>query len=81
MNTEDLRHEHAEAARIFVMVWAELLVSLPDDYDCHLNCSEADAAVELLRVFGYTGSADELARAHAEHDDPGDGHAPATPSS
>jgi hypothetical protein len=66
--------EQAETAGHFLGAWADLLVSLPDDYGCWMTCAVADTAADLLRVFGYFGSADELIRCHAEHDEPGDSH-------
>jgi hypothetical protein len=62
------------AAAYFAETWAELLESLPDSYDCHLNCPEANAAVEFLTAFGFKTAAGELAKAHAAHDTPEDQH-------
>jgi len=61
-------------ARHFADVWAELGPDLPDDYDCHLTCAEADSLCELLRAAGHRAAGDSVLAAHAAHDDEGDGH-------
>jgi hypothetical protein len=61
-------------AEHFAETWAELLEALPDSYDCHMNCPEANAAVEFLNAFGYKTAAREVAKAHAAHDTPEDQH-------
>ncbi|OII61197.1 hypothetical protein BJP40_06630 [Streptomyces sp. CC53] len=62
------------AARNFVDTWAELAQFLPNDYDCTMQCAEADALAELFRAFGKGAIADEILSAHAEHDGPDDPH-------
>jgi hypothetical protein len=61
-------------ARNFAETWADLLLSLPDCYECTLTCAEANSAVEFLTVFGFSGFANALAGAHASYDEPGDEH-------
>jgi hypothetical protein len=62
------------AARYFAAVWADLGPNLPDDYDCHLTCTEADALAGLFQACGMDDAADSLLAAHAAHDDEGDAH-------
>jgi hypothetical protein len=62
------------ALAVFLDTWAELLPALPDDYDCHLTCREADAAARLFRVFGYPVTAGDITAAHAAHDTAEDYH-------
>lgn len=71
MTNPDPRFAASEA---FVECWADLLMSLPDDYACHMTCIEANLAADLLRAFGMTEHAEELIVAHAEHDEEGDLH-------
>lgn len=73
-----MNETQTRAVTSFLGTWADLLASLPDDYDCHLTCVEADTAVGLLQAFGFDGTAAELLQAHAEHDDEGDQHRPVT---
>ncbi|MDI3407957.1 hypothetical protein [Streptomyces cavernicola] len=63
-----------ETATVFVDAWQHLAPTLTYDYDCHLQCSEADALAELFRAFGHQDIADEVIAAHAAHDEPGDSH-------
>lgn len=63
-----------EAARLFADTWLELFLSLPDDYDCTMTCLEADRAADLYRALGDEGTAEQIVKAHAAHDEPGDGH-------
>ncbi len=63
-----------DAASRFAETWAELLMALPDDYDCHMTCTEADAAAALLSAFGDEGAAQQVLAGHAAHDDEGDAH-------
>jgi len=72
--TDRSRSEIADAAMAFCEIWAEVLAGLPDDYACYLNCTEANAAADLLRACGFDGTAGTVIRAHAEHDEPGDLH-------
>lgn len=67
----------ATIARLFCETWAELAVSLPDSYNCELNCAEADALADLFRAVGQDATADAVIAAHADHDQPGDSHYPA----
>jgi hypothetical protein len=64
----------------FAATWAELLWSLPDNYDCHMTCTEANTAADLLRALGRDIDADAIIAAHAEHDDDDERetHAPET---
>jgi hypothetical protein len=64
----------AAAARHFAATWAELARDLPDDYDCHMTCGEADAMAGLLRSAGHKTAGDSVLAGHAAHDVPGDGH-------
>lgn len=52
----------------FAATWAELLWSLPDSYECHMNCPEANAAADLFRALGRDADADAIIAAHIEHD-------------
>jgi hypothetical protein len=52
----------------FTTVWRDLLPYLPDDYDCWLNCPEADAAADLYRAIGDDAAADAVLDSHAVHD-------------
>lgn len=61
-------------ALAFADVWAQLIVVLPDDYECHLTCTEADAAAEFLAGHGYPETASVVLEAHARHDVEGDAH-------
>lgn len=63
-----------EAARDFVRAWGELATSLPDDYECHMTCTEADTLAELFAVLGETQTAASIIFNHAAHDEPGDTH-------
>ncbi|MFE0775712.1 hypothetical protein [Streptomyces sp. NPDC058861] len=49
--------------------WQHLAPSLPDDYECHMTCGEADSMADLLDAFGYIGAAEYLREVHADHDD------------
>lgn len=71
MNGED---EFRSVAKYFADTWSELLIDLPDSYDCHMNCGEANAAADLYRALGDNGTAAAIIRAHAEHDEEGDEH-------
>lgn len=62
------------AAEYFADVWAELLVSLPDDYGCEMNCAEANAAADLYRALGDDATAAQIIAAHGDHDAEGDQH-------
>ncbi|MDI3386921.1 hypothetical protein QIS99_12015 [Streptomyces sp. B-S-A8] len=62
------------AATAFVDAWQHLAPTLTYDYECHLQCSEANTLAELFRAFGRQDVADEVIAAHAEHDEPGDSH-------
>lgn len=64
----------AYVVRYFAETWAELLTSLPDSYDCHMTCAEANAAADLYRAIGDEGTARAIVAAHAEHDEDGDQH-------
>ena len=57
------------AAVDFADIWAELLVSMPDDYGCEMNCAEAEAVAGLYRVLGNDNTARAVIAAHAAHDD------------
>lgn len=61
--------ELGEAARYFAETWAGLLISMPDDYTCHMTCGEAEAAAGLYRALGYDDTAQAIVAAHMEHDD------------
>lgn len=50
-----------------------------EDLASKLNCSEADALAQLMRVFGRDGLAAEWINAHSHADDEGDRH-PRTPT-
>jgi hypothetical protein len=72
---EVLREELGlSAARHFTETWRELAAGLPDDYECHMNCAEANAAADLWRAFGDPGTANALMLAHSAHDEEGDQH-------
>lgn len=58
----------------FADVWSELFPALPDDYGCHMTCTEVEAAAEFLRGHGYPETAGAVLGAHARHDDEGDAH-------
>jgi hypothetical protein len=58
----------------FADTWAELLRDLPDSYDCHMNCAEANAAADLYRALADDATAAEIIAAHAGHDEDGDQH-------
>lgn len=62
------------AAAHFADVWAGVLPDLPDDYDCHMNCTEAEAAADFLTAFGHVADGIALMAAHARYDKPGDAH-------
>lgn len=62
------------AAREFVSVWESLAGTLTHDYDCTLQCSEAEALAELFRAHGDDATAVAVIEAHAETDEPGDAH-------
>ncbi|HLJ99532.1 MAG TPA: hypothetical protein VKU39_06445 [Streptosporangiaceae bacterium] len=62
------------AARSFTETWHELLTGLPDSYDCHMTCGEAEAAADLYRALGDGQAAGAIIAAHAAHDDEGDSH-------
>jgi hypothetical protein len=64
----------AEAAGHFADVWAELLLSLPDDYGCEMNCAEANAVADLYRALGDDATAASVIAAHGDHDVEGDQH-------
>jgi hypothetical protein len=49
-------------------------VSIPADIAASLGCTEVDALTDLLRALGAEQAADEWIDAHAEDDDPRDGH-------
>jgi len=68
------------AARAFADTWLELLLSLPDDYTCHMACAEANAAARLYREAGRPGDAEAIIAVHAEHDMEGDDHWQGAPS-
>lgn len=70
--SEDVNLE--QAARHFAEVWSELIGALPDDYDCHMTCAEAEAARQLFTATGHESTAAWLMKAHSEHDEPGDQH-------
>jgi hypothetical protein len=53
----------------FAATWAELLWSMPDNYDCHMTCTEANAAADLYRALGRDIDADAIVKAHMEHDE------------
>lgn len=67
------------AARHFTETWRELVADLPDDYECHMNCAEANAAAGLWEAFGDPGTARALMAAHAARDEEGDQHWEAAP--
>ena len=60
--------------RHFAETWAELLTSLPDNYECHMTCAEANAAADLYRALGDDDTAAAILGAHADHDEEGDQH-------
>jgi hypothetical protein len=64
----------AAAARHFTEVWAELGPNLPDDFACHLTCTEADALAGLFRNCWMSDTADAVLAAHAAYDYVGDAH-------
>lgn len=53
----------------FAETWAELMVTLPDDYGCEMNCAEANAAAALFRALGDNGTANAIIAAHVATDD------------
>lgn len=63
-----LRELYASAVH-FADTWAELLVAMPDDYGCEMNCAEANAVAGLFRVLGNDVTADAIVAAHMAHDD------------
>ncbi|MFV0135552.1 hypothetical protein ACLGIH_20410 [Streptomyces sp. HMX87] len=71
--TARMRHQ-VETARAFVKQWRWVLVELPNGYDCHLNCGEAEAAYALWQVFGDPEAAESLIEQHTEKDECGDSH-------
>lgn len=58
----------------FASEWEELFTSLPDDYDCYMNCAEANAVIELYQAIGNDEAAKAILREHARHDEEGDQH-------
>ena len=68
-----LRELRAVAAH-FADTWAELLPNLPDDYECHMNCAEANAAAGLYWALGDDRTASAIIAEHARHDEDGDQH-------
>lgn len=69
-----------EAARNFADTWYELLVAMPDEYNCEMNCAEANAAADLYRSLGLDDAAAVILAAHAAHDVEGDQHYVGQPS-
>lgn len=66
-----------KAVQHFADIWRELLLDLPDNYSCTMTCTEAEAAAGLYRSLGDNSTADQIIKAHAEYDGPGDQHATA----
>jgi hypothetical protein len=62
------------AALQFARTWARLAPDLPDHYGCTLTCAEADTLCVLLRAAGHREAGDSILAAHANRDEPGDGH-------
>ncbi|MEU9871084.1 hypothetical protein AB0C87_24855 [Actinomadura sp. NPDC048021] len=71
MNTPE---EIALAVVLFTEVWGELAVSLPDDYSCHMTCTEAEALADVFRAGGQDRTAEMILANHAAHDEPDDLH-------
>jgi hypothetical protein len=64
----------AAAAAYFAETWAELITLMPDEYDCTMQCGEAEAAAGLYRALGDGKTAEEVLDAHAAHDTEEDSH-------
>lgn len=58
----------------FAATWRELMIEMPDTYNCTYTCAEANAAVELYLALGDTTAARAILSAHAAYDDGGDQH-------
>ncbi len=62
------------AAEWFGETWAELAMSLVDDYGCTMTCGEAEALTALFRALGLVRLAETVMAQHAAEDDEGDEH-------
>jgi hypothetical protein len=58
----------AVAAERFTAAWRELLPGLPDSYECHLTCAEANAAADLFDALLDGDTAAAIIAAHVAHD-------------
>ncbi|MCZ4119056.1 hypothetical protein [Streptomyces sp. H39-S7] len=66
--TDPQQSRCVEAAAAFVESWAYLGPSLPDDYECTLNCEEAETLAALFDAFGYVTTAEAIIDRHSEYD-------------
>lgn len=64
----------ATAAREFVDAWGYLMPSLGPDYDCTLQCREANAAAALFHAAGEPVLAVDILEMHSEDCDENEPH-------
>lgn len=57
----------AAAARKFADTWYELLVIMPEDYGCTMQCEEAEAVAALYRSLGLEREAATIITRHVAH--------------
>jgi hypothetical protein len=62
----------ADVAHAFTDAWCGTVITA--DIAASLGCTEVDTLADLLRALGAEQVADEWIDAHAEADDPSDGH-------
>lgn len=66
--------EQMRAIEYFAETWRELILDLPDNYDCHMNCTEVNAVADFYRALGDEAAAKAILNAHAQYDEEGDQH-------